>query len=313
MIKQFLQALKQKRQRKTTQASFERAYLDFMENPTRFTDQSAQSILRKAYVRCGRSALEWARGIQLKKTPHAPKAVSSAHFPLLTSAEIDKAVCSLGKDGYYVMPWRLTDSWVAAVREKAGEYPVKSREDAGDVQMAHSIAPKSHTYWHGSDIINVPELREFCLDAGINEVIGRYLGCRPVLDMVASWWTFPAGEASSDSAQLYHFDLDRIKWIKAFVYLSDVGPTNGPHAYVRGSHLDSMEKLGRDGRFSDTEVFSKYPTSDEVVFTGPAGTVILEDTLGLHKGVPAQEGYRFIFEFECSINHFGYPYPPVLT
>ena len=51
-----------------------------------------------------------------------------------------------------------------------------------------------------------------------------------------------------------------------------------------------------------------YRPDDEVVFTGPKGTVIIEDTLGFHKGIPAISGHRFIFEYMVSVNHFGYPY-----
>jgi hypothetical protein len=312
MFQKIINSIQVSRQKKATKQAFENAYLDYIKTPIRFTDQSAQSILRKAFVRCGSDTLKWACDLQAEKTRHKPKNVLSHCFPNLSENDISNAVDKLKKDGYYVIPWQLPESWLTSVKEKAGRYQVRSREDANDIQIAKSIVPKSHTYWHDIDIINISELKDLVADEGIKEIIARYLGCSPVLDMIASWWTFPNDEASSGSAQLYHFDLDRIKWIKAFVYLSDVGLNNGPHAYVKGSHLNVDKKIGRDGRYTDEEVFSIYPREDEVVFTRPAGTVILEDTLGLHKGVPATEGHRFIFEFEYSINHFGYPYPPIL-
>ena len=67
-------------------------------------------------------------------------------------------------------------------------------------------------------------------------------------------------------------------------------------------------KIWRDGRYTDEEVFKMYPKADEVVFTGPAGTVFIEDTLGFHKGIPVRDGKRFVFEYEYSINCFGYPH-----
>jgi len=141
------------------------------------------------------------------------------------------------------------------------------------------------------------------------EIIGRYLGCEPVFDLAAAWWTYPYGSADSKSAQLYHFDLDRIKWLKVFVYMTDVSLKNGPHAFIKGSHLNSGAFATHDGRYSDEEIFKLYSKSDEIIYEAPAGTVILEDTLGFHKGLPAIEGHRFIFEYEYSINRFGYPYP----
>ncbi len=129
------------------------------------------------------------------------------------------------------------------------------------------------------------------------------------MDILAAWWTFPVGGGpESVSAQLYHFDLDRVKWLKVFVYLTDVDRESGPHVYVRGSHNSVGRKIWRDGRYSDEEVFSVCAPQDEVQFTGPRGTVIIEDTLGFHKGAPAISGHRFIFEFQLSLNRFGYPY-----
>jgi hypothetical protein len=125
---------------------------------------------------------------------------------------------------------------------------------------------------------------------------------------VCAWWTFPVGgEADSGAAQLYHYDLDRVRWLKVFVYLTDVDEVSGPHAFIRGSHRTIGSKISRDGRYSDAEVFSMYNRADEVVFIAPRGTVILEDTLGLHKGIPAISKRRFILQVQLSINYFGYP------
>ena len=43
-------------------------------------------------------------------------------------------------------------------------------------------------------------------------------------------------KADSEAAQMFHFDLDRIKWLKFFIYLTDVKINSGPHVYVSGTH-----------------------------------------------------------------------------
>ena len=50
------------------------------------------------------------------------------------------------------------------------------------------------------------------------------------------WWSV-AGNKQPDSAaaQLYHFDMDRIRWIKFFINLTDVTAENGPHCFIAGS------------------------------------------------------------------------------
>ena len=38
-------------------------------------------------------------------------------------------------------------------------------------------------------------------------------------------------------AQLYHFDLDRPKWLKFFIYLNDVeNISHGPHLFIEKTH-----------------------------------------------------------------------------
>ena len=40
-----------------------------------------------------------------------------------------------------------------------------------------------------------------------------------------------------NKAQLYHFDLDRPKWLKFFIYLNDVeNLDHGPHSYIKNTH-----------------------------------------------------------------------------
>jgi hypothetical protein len=302
--------LKNKNRQFKARKAFEKSYLDFIQNPKRFNDEHAQGLLRNAFVKCGTRPLKWAHKIQVKQNRYTAQNATSENFPLLEESNIIQAVESLKSNGYYQMPWTLPLTWTSAVIDKAKKLSVKSRVDDDDIQKASDIKPKASTYWHDYNIISITELQNLVNDKGIKEIIARYLECTPVLDTVAAWWTFPSGKADSGSAQLYHFDLDRIKWIKAFVYLSDVNENNGPHAYIRGSHISLDDKtIKKEGRLTDEEVFSAFSKNDEVVFTGPAGTMILEDTIGLHKGVPAIEGHRFIFEFEYSINHFGYPYP----
>jgi hypothetical protein len=186
-----------------------------------------------------------------------------------------------------------------------------SRSDTQDVQKPSDLKPRSATYWHtnATALLAVEELKALVFDSAIREIAGRYLGCCPVLDMVVAWWSYPTAAPDPASAQMYHFDLDRIRWLKAFVYLTDVSVDNGPHAFIPGSHRDVGERVMRDSRYTDAEVLGWYPNVAPQLFTAPAGTVFLEDTLGLHKGIPGKSGVRGVFECEYSINHFGFPYP----
>ena len=34
------------------------------------------------------------------------------------------------------------------------------------------------------------------------------------------------------AAQMFHFDMDRPKWLKFFIYINDVNEKNGPHFFI---------------------------------------------------------------------------------
>ena len=107
--------------------------------------------------------------------------------------------------------------------------------------------------------------------------------------------------------------MDRFKWLKVFIYITDVGPDNGPHSYVRGSHRTGAipSDILRRGyvRLTDEEVSTVYPKDDILVFDAPRGTIIIEDTRGLHKGVHVREGARLILQLQFSNTLFGANYP----
>lgn len=89
---------------------------------------------------------------------------------------------------------------------------------------------------------------------------------------------------------------------KALLYLSDVGPDQGPFEYVRGSHhWRTRWRDRRRGRFGRQqtrlapEAVARLLTDREgraVRVTGPAGTLVLADTGGIHRGHPLTAGSR---------------------
>lgn len=159
-------------------------------------------------------------------------------------------------------------------------------------------------------LVNQADIQELITDQSIITVAQAYIGSQPVLDEVNLWWSTAFGtKADANAAQLYHFDMDRIRWLKFFFYLTDVGSENGPHCFVAGSHKSGgIPRTFLDRgyvRISDEEVASAYAPDRLIEFTGPRGTIIAEDTRGLHKGRPVLRGHRLILEFEFSNSLFG--------
>ncbi|WMN61175.1 phytanoyl-CoA dioxygenase family protein [Pseudoalteromonas xiamenensis] len=91
---------------------------------------------------------------------------------------------------------------------------------------------------------------------------------------------------------------------KMIVYLTDVDEDNGPFQYVNGSNLlrgklkdASCRDKGdiRNPRYKDEYVrmLVNKKGFDLTTFTGKAGTAILCDTSGIHRGTPVVNGTRY--------------------
>ena len=93
--------------------------------------------------------------------------------------------------------------------------------------------------------------------------------------------------------------MDRIKFLKFFFYLTDVGPDNGPHCYLRASHDRKPSALRRLDRITDEEILRHYGPERVVEVMGVRGTAAAVDTRGFHKGKPLTAGHRLIFQHTC--------------
>lgn len=160
-------------------------------------------------------------------------------------------------------------------------------------------------------VLNNPTVQQLMADPVVISVAQQYIKSLVIFTTVGMWWTTPYGcnKPSSALAQQYHFDMDRIKFIKFFLYLTDVGSADGPHCYVRGSCQRKPQALRRDGRFQDEEIQANYDASDLVEFIAPKGTLIADDTRGFHKAKMPTGGNRLILEFELASCLFGQTYP----
>ena len=170
-------------------------------------------------------------------------------------------------------------------------------------------APCSNRYlFRLPQIATCSAAMELALDESVAGIARDYLRCEPIIDHVTMWWTAPGPRhMESAAAQRFHFDLDRSRFVKAFVYLTDVGSENGPHCYVRGSHTHVPADIQHDGRFDDALVARAFGEDAITTIEGPAGTVFFADTRGIHKGLPCRSGHRLIFQLEFACSLFGAP------
>ncbi len=189
-----------------------------------------------------------------------------------------------------------------------GEPEYRRYERSSPVAVRYDFDPEA--------VVNNPDVQSLMADPSILSVAQTYLGSLPVADVTSMWWhTAFSDEPDEDAAQLFHFDMDRIRWLKLFIYLTDVTTENGPHCFIEGSHRTGgipSSLLSRGyARLSDEQVSRHYAADKFVEFRAPAGTIILEDTRGLHKGMVVRNGDRLMLQLQFSNSLFGARYPSV--
>lgn len=227
----------------------------------------------------------------------------------------------LRENGYYIFENRLPKEICDSLLQYATSHVCVMRPMDGDVlgkpfhTQYHRETPQAVRYdFDTQDLLNNRDVQNIFADMSFAVVAQDYLGARPVIDVTSMWWhTNFSDKPDMDAAQYYHFDMDRPKWLKFFIYLTDVEQTNGPHTFVAGSHKSggiplSLLKKGY-ARLTDEEVMHNFDEDKIVEFTAPRGTIIAEDSRGLHKGRHVENGDRLMLQIQFSNSLFGGYYP----
>lgn len=229
---------------------------------------------------------------------------------------LDKAIAGIKDKGCWVFQHKVSECVVEnilnfALKAEAQGRPTKTSPAVNSVYKDMRTNGNGLFQFSEEKLIQNEDIWKLACDQNIIDLARAYLGCEPILDMVTMWWSFPTANTEDEknvTAQLYHFDNDRLSFLKIFIYLTDVDDFNGPHSFVEGSHKGfSSRHFCRDGRFSDEEVRLAYPR-EELVIKGGRGTIFAVDTKGLHKGVPLINGERLVFQLEFANSLFGAPY-----
>jgi len=232
----------------------------------------------------------------------------------ISEENLDELV-ALQNDGVILIPDlvdRKTCEKLVSIFSNSAGISKPSQPGASGKTFSQCEYEVNHFALHLSDIISLEEVQEILCHPKILDLAEGYLGAPLVLSTAQAWWSTCHGmsaESRSDNAQMFHFDMERIKWLKFFVYLNDVRLENGPHAFVLGTHRAGSQpkEFRRRGyaRIPDENMRGVYPAQKIREFIGQAGTAILEDTRGYHKGSPPAQGARLILQMEYCTSLFG--------
>ena len=132
-------------------------------------------------------------------------------------------------------------------------------------------------------------------------VANSYRRMRTKLVDFDQWYTVPfAGDYERVKSQQWHRDPEDLHVVKVFLYFSDVDETAGPFEYVPGStgngKYANLFPWGKnDEWYPPVEKFDrKVPEADRLLVTAPAGTIVICDTSGFHRGGYARTTPRIL-------------------
>lgn len=232
-------------------------------------------------------------------------------------------VSTLRERGYYLFDKRLPDELCDRLLQFATSHEaVTSPLDGQKREISERLIynrrdPRAVRYeFRTQDLLSNPDIQKILADLSFVAVAQEYLGARPVVDVLSMWWlTGFSDRPDSNAAQYYHFDMDRPKWLKFFINITDVGAANGPHTFVAGSHRSGIipRHLLAKGyaRLTDEEIGSVFAKDSILEFKTPRGSILAEDTRGLHKGKHVEHGDRLMLQIQFSNCLFGGDYPKV--
>lgn len=283
------------------------------------TPAEAYHAMRQSYVLTNGRFNDWvSRYISYK---HPAKKIEGSSS-IIADTEIPDAVNAIEKDGYYIFKSSLPDEVLGSLVEYGKNQPCRVLVSKDSNAVNFALSDEKFPYdpniespkfsFDAIDLVSNPTIQMLLMDVGFRRVAQAFLRSDPILDLVAMWWSQPSGGmAHSSAAQLYHFDMDRLKFVKFFFYLTDVDTDTGPHCYIRGSSKRKPKQVLRDGRINDDEIMEAYSEEQYTEICGPAGTIIAVDTRGFHKGKPLLQRNRLLLQIEMTNSMFGATYAPV--
>lgn len=223
---------------------------------------------------------------------------------LIDSSKKNILLNSFQENGYLEMSKKLDDRIIDNIKNTVSNFSLFDpfNRHYGEFSM-EQIPEKTHVAnFNRKDLLTIPEILDLANDPGILDLVQDYLGCKPTISNINMWWSI-AGKDKAEDAQLFHRDVDDIKFCKLFVYLTDVGIMDGPHTYVQSS--SNSNKLTKIRRYEDSEIINAFGKESIMKFSRPKGSCFLVDTYGFHKGLLPINNDRLLLQIQYSINPIG--------
>lgn len=209
---------------------------------------------------------------------------------------------AIRQNGYSIPNRRLPLEMIDAIKQFAFTTPVYVEDPARQIPISVDHIPRGHCRlnWRLQDVTANSTIRNILFDSYFHHIAQEYLQCRPLLTSV-SLWLNPACPGKH-APNIFHYDNDGPGFVKFFIYLTDVTEREGPHVFIRGTHAHRKpEKFRQSRRYEEADLVEFFGRENRLVFVGPAGTMIAEDTMGFHRGSEVLNSYRLVLQLEYGL------------
>jgi hypothetical protein len=158
-------------------------------------------------------------------------------------------------------------------------------------------------------VLRCPRVIEIANSPENIQIACEYLGCLPTISTIGIRWSLPGGQQQA-TTQNFHRDMEDWRFLKFFVYLTDVDLDSGPHLFVRGSHRRGASLFFRP--IETDYIKNAFGTDSIEQVSGPSGTAFIADTRGIHAGPIPRRRARLMLEVGYSIlPNFALKYRPL--
>ncbi len=247
--------------------------------------------------------------------------------------------------GYCDLGYILSSDQVDEIRASVDWCKVQDRYAENQIYFRPTDPPPEARFGHYDveDIVNAPHCLSLMNNARILKIVGQYLGCFPSIQDIGMWWSYP-GRDTAGHNQLFHQDPPKPgRYLKMFIYLTDVNADNGPHKFVVGSErltqrlwknrdvveqqsgdtwpaLRHLMDWGGDALRKPDDLIEQAYGSDRIVsIEGGVGKAFIVNTRNYHKAMLPRTGCRlaltisfssFVLDWIAGTNDGGHFFPP---
>ena len=233
---------------------------------------------------------------------------------LLKKNKFDLQINKLKKNGYLIKKNFFTKKFVSDFKKslkKINGYWIGDKYKSKNKEKLYKKVKAAKFFYTDDDLLKLKPVQEILSNDYLFNIASKYLNAEPILYNINCWYNFPTKLPDKEAAQLWHFDMDRPKWLKIFIYLSDCNKNNGPHCFVKGTHLNgsiSREILNLGYVRIQDKIINKFYKTKIKEFNFNEGDLLFEDSRGLHKGKKVISKNRLMFQIEFTSSLFGNKY-----